>query len=686
MARDSDQPGRSTRAIAPRLASAAAVVATLCVVWWLAPAALLVAPVEGATALLVVLSGAGWGLWPARLLRGSARRGPREWCVRATLGLGLLAWMTLGLGVAGVLSRAAAWGVVGGGLAILAATRAREQRACMAAPSDSPPAAIPPFAWLMLAPLVVPLAVAICGASLPPGVVWDSEGRGYDALIYHLGGPREYYDAGRISFLPHNVYTSFPQQVEMLSLLLMNLAGGVLPGALAAQWLHAAFGGLAVAALAAWSPSGAPRLVVVALAASTPWIAHLACLAYVELAVLFFAAVAAGVLLERFDGAAAGGARPWRDALAAGLCAGLAGGAKYTALAFVAAALCAAWLIAARADRGTRWRGALAFAAGVVLAFAPWIARNVAFTGNPVFPFAYAWFGGAAWSPEQDAQWARGHRPPPSHDSMTGRLRLARDELLASEMYGPAPKLGGAAAPLALAPLLALGAVALRTAARPAAMLWLWAIFIVATWAMTTHMPGRFALPALAPLLFLAGRGAAAVWQLSGRLGCLTLALFVALVGFSNGATLLRHWRQHDAAWTRLGVRLHELPGQVEVMREAQPLNRALPPDARLLLVGEARVFYLTPRPRYCVVFNRDPWTDATATAPPAEAVAMLSRQGITHVAFVWSEIERLRRTYGFAAHVTPAWVADLERHGLVSVPHELLGEDGPRLYRVPGP
>ncbi len=40
----------------------------------------------------------------------------------------------------------------------------------------------------------------------------------FDVLEYHLQGPKEYYQAGRIAFLPHNVYTSMPFGVEMLHL------------------------------------------------------------------------------------------------------------------------------------------------------------------------------------------------------------------------------------------------------------------------------------------------------------------------------------------------------------------------------------------------------------------------------------------------------------------------------------
>ena len=63
----------------------------------------------------------------------------------------------------------------------------------------------------------------------------------FDAIEYHLQGPKEYYQAGRIAFLPHNVYTSMPFGVEMLHLLGMEVLDDWWWGALAGQLLVACF-------------------------------------------------------------------------------------------------------------------------------------------------------------------------------------------------------------------------------------------------------------------------------------------------------------------------------------------------------------------------------------------------------------------------------------------------------------
>ena len=61
----------------------------------------------------------------------------------------------------------------------------------------------------------------------------------FDVLEYHIQGPKEYFQAGRITFLPHNVYTNMPFGVEMLHLIGMEVLDDWWWGALAGQLLVA---------------------------------------------------------------------------------------------------------------------------------------------------------------------------------------------------------------------------------------------------------------------------------------------------------------------------------------------------------------------------------------------------------------------------------------------------------------
>ena len=132
----------------------------------------------------------------------------------------------------------------------------------------------------MIAPFVV---VMILGSMLPS--------IDFDVLEYHLQGPKEYYQAGRIAFLPHNVYTSMPFGVEMLHLAAMEVMGDWWWGGLAGQVLVALFAPAAavlIAGAAARGGSSRAGWIAAVIYLSTPWIYRVAVLAYVEGPLCFY--------------------------------------------------------------------------------------------------------------------------------------------------------------------------------------------------------------------------------------------------------------------------------------------------------------------------------------------------------------------------------------------------------------
>jgi hypothetical protein len=724
---------------------------------WLAPRAWLTLLTDGLLVAAVVAAAAGWGAWPAAWLLGDygapadtalarspelqagttpAARG-RGLCAATALGLGVLAIVTLILGAAGWLNRATAWALVSGGLVLLLAhvirTRGHvESRASAAAargagetlPAASADLSSPLLRCLFVLPLAPALTIGLLAACVPPGVLWEGEAGGYDVLEYHLQGPREYFDAGRIHFLPHNVYASFPQQMEMLYLLQMHLLRDVHAAAIPAQVLHLACGALAVLAIACWMPAGWPRIAATLLAGSAPWLTYVGALAYVENGVLFFAAVAAGLLAELASekswtagvtpvpprmGVTGGmpvlpkrpGQTGLRRALAAGACAGLAGGCKYTAMVLVAAALPLALVLASDRTWCRRIAQAALLMLGALLTAGPWLVRNAAFTGNPVYPFAFDVFGGKAWSASQAEQWARGHALPPEDSSVPGRAWIALRELLGDLSLNP-PRLHAAYFGPVLVLLGVLGAARWRR--HEVRLPTVWAGIMLLVWAGATHMPGRFAVPLIVPLALLAGylfvsdpqppggrsstrpgaRGPSVRRATAARsFGLSTLGALAAcsVLGGSvwNGVTIGRLWREHDhKLQQRTGgqVRLTDLLGMTGSVRDSHYLNQATPPGAHVWIVGDAAVFYVTRAMHYTVVFSRDPWLElAAGGTSPFTCVEWLRTQGVTHVLFSWSEIERLRGTYGFSPVVTREWVQQLTSAGLRRVEAAALAE-----------
>ena len=91
--------------------------------------------------------------------------------------------------------------------------------------------------WLSL-PFVL---VIVLTAVLPP--------TDFDVCEYHLQAPKEFFQQGKIAFLPHNVYADMPMGAEMLSLLAMVGMGGWWWGALVGKTVIAAFTPLCAAGI-----------------------------------------------------------------------------------------------------------------------------------------------------------------------------------------------------------------------------------------------------------------------------------------------------------------------------------------------------------------------------------------------------------------------------------------------------
>jgi Zn-dependent protease with chaperone function len=132
--------------------------------------------------------------------------------------------------------------------------------------------------------IVVPFAIyLLLGAVSPP--------TDFDVREYHLQGPKEWFQAGRITFLRHNVYTSFPFLTEMLSLTGMVLAEDWWSGALVGQIVLACFqllSALAVFSIARRWISADVAWLATLIYLTTPWTLRISLIAYAEGALTFY--------------------------------------------------------------------------------------------------------------------------------------------------------------------------------------------------------------------------------------------------------------------------------------------------------------------------------------------------------------------------------------------------------------
>lgn len=634
----------------------------------------------------------------------------RAWIIimGLSLGAGVAASVILLLGLAGAMSLPwfVGWDALAGLLciwrwdAIRRALAAGQREKITSAPDAFPPEAKHPqswparlhrrhaWLWLLTAPF---WSLALLAAANAPGRLWSEEGFGYDVLEYHLQVPKEHLQHGAITYLPHNVYANFPSYVELLYLSAMTLFADVRDAGIAAHAIHLLLGLLTVLAVWAtarrWSPQ-AGTLAGVGLA-TIGWLPYLAGMAYVELGLMLFTAVAISAALlaisprdqllaeavpqsaergpDRQVNSANHGLTFW---LISGLAAGFACGCKYTGTILVAVPLLGITIFVAPGTLAARSKAAVTFALGVLVAFSPWLIKNLVFTGNPLFPLANGWFGASppGWGPAHDALWQAAHRLPDAQADIMSRLHLAWQHLPADA--------GGRVGPLLLlAPFVGLYR---RRFDRQDVCLLSVIIMQIASWIAFTHLYARFIVPVVVPLALLMARALddtpchadealPRAWRRCSVLLCLIAGALINLV-----PTSALHFRENPGGCRASAV---YAAGPDDPLGHINQLAGG--DDDKVLLVGEARAFYFGMDVDYAVVFNAQPFAAAVEHAgDAADVLAWLQEKGYEHVYVNWLEVNRLGKTYGFPANIQPVLFENLRRAGLKRLKRFLLPLD----------
>ncbi|AMV38826.1 ArnT family glycosyltransferase [Planctomyces sp. SH-PL62] len=493
------------------------------------------------------------------------------------------------------------------------------------------------------AAVVSPFVVLMLLGSMLPAI-------DFDVLSYHLQGPKEYYQAGRIAFLPHNVYTNMPFGVEMLHLLGMEILGDWWWGGLVGQLLVALYAPCAAVLIAStasrlgtWRAGCLAALIYV----STPWIYRLGVIAYVEGPLNCYQAA---LLWAFVKGRRSPEPSPTRLWAMLGFLAGGAMACKYTAILpsvipFGVISVVEAW-------RGRSARPVVAFILGWAVVMSPWMIKNVVDTGNPVYPLAYPVFGGRDWTEARELQWSRAHGPRP----ITWPLfRYSLIEVAGrSDWQSP---LYAAFAPLAfLNPRFR----------RVSAWLAIYLAWMFVSWWFLTHRLDRFWLPMLPAAAVMAGLGAdwtkSLAWRFV-RAGVLALAVATNLAFVSTALSGLNEWTG-DLEFLR-----NDIPRRLNGPLAAIDAN--LPPNAKILLIGQAAVFHVRHPVLYNTVFNPETVETLAAGKTPEEFRRTLLDRKITHVYVDWKEIRRHRDPagYGFTDFVTPARFAEWVASGILGRP-----------------
>lgn len=545
--------------------------------------------------------------------------------------------------------------------------------------------------WLFVL-AAVPAAMLLIAATFPPGSLWHSEGGGYDVLEYHLQLPREYALNNSTAPLDHNVYSFFPQNVEMLYLLLMQFAQTVMGndqaagyswGAFPAQFLHAALTLLTAAALAL-IPVGrcakgdeppfllaTGRAIAVLVFLGTPWTLVTGSLAYNEAGMLLFGTLALGVAWSSAGRGVAPG-------VLLGLLLGLAVGCKMTAGVFFALPVALLYLVRAGLDAGPLRQLAVATMVAVAV-YSPWAIRAATYSGgNPLFPIATSVLPRDHWTASQTERFDRGHQPRKDQRSLTARLQALADcsvfdgqwsvqpyvLMREADEHPPAPEAYARPQRVGLlwpALLLAVAcAFIVKKGRAEAALLVAVLVVQVAAWLFATHLQSRFLLPAAIPLALLAGRGVqgfhfaaegmliSAVRIIAGTLiGLHALAAIFVLLPEVN---LFGGWRGKDQAPPSIGDPMYAVCNVAGILEDPDG-TRHVPPG-NLLMLGDATAYHFLGAVQYFTVFDDNPPLESLNN--PLALRRWLRDRNIQYVYVNWLGMARLQDTYDLGLNVPP--------------------------------
>jgi len=476
-------------------------------------------------------------------------------------------------------------------------------------------------------------------------------GNDYDSLVYHLAVPAQWLRVGRIGELRYDHHSYFPLVGEMLYALGLGVRGPVL--AKLFHWGMFVLGAGVLAQMGRRAGGRAAGLWASALYVSLPMAGAEVTTAYVDLTFSAFAWAAIALFGEAIYANEEGNQRTsW---LGCGAFCGFCIGSKY--LGWLVFGFLGLWLLSQVARRRVKVAALAQLTIPCLLLGGGWYLRNWAWTGNPVFPFAYGIFGGRGWTLQMahdydasQAIYGFGHSPLdlvmlPWRLAMTplGNLVLGSppkglsfwpldNVIIPADIHTGFFEVPGLAAFIFPGPvLLALGVpafLARRKGAYVGFLAWLFA-FLWLFWAFTSQQV-RYLFPALGVLCVLSG------WVLCTRLTRFRIASLLAFAG--AGAWLLfapvLALKQAKGSLSVISggeTPDHYLRRTVAGYDAMSWINQNTPPQSHFAVWGEPRDFYLQ-RTFF--------WADAphnllipyATISKPEQLAAALKGLGATHV------------------------------------------------------
>lgn len=451
----------------------------------------------------------------------------------------------------------------------------------------------------------------------------------YDTLEYHLGVPAQYIKAHGLIYLPYNVFSNFPLHLEMLYTLGLLLNGPIL-----AKMIHFLFLLLILLTIFLLGNriSQTSGLLAALIFVNIPIVSITSAKAYNDLGLTLWGLLSIYVLWQWLE------KRDKKFLILAGLFSGSALATKYTAIIFFLIPLTIfILLVSFKEKKGARYPfiNATIFIIISLIVVSPWYLKNLAYTGNPIFPFAYKVFGGRNWGEFEAQRFKQQHRVNLSDFKMV--LEAPRKIILGEE-----GDIGVTI--LFFLPFLLL----IKNPPGAIKCFSLYSFFYFLVWAFFTHRISRFLIPTLPLLAIIASYGIFYFLKIKRYIGYSLIALLIIGLAFNSSRLLYQFALIHPLPFISGKDSEKEYLQKIFYLYPAIDfINTSLPQDSKILFIAEARTFYCerpflvnTPLDKNIMV------EIANRSKGPQDILKALREMGLTHVLYNFTEAKRISQSY----------------------------------------
>lgn len=590
----------------------------------------------------ILISANGWGAF----IWFNAELSHLERLVFATAtGLGIISFLVFFLGLIGFVNSPLYFLVLMTGFIMLVASGKQIH------------ARTHPGLGLLALAALVPLTSTLIGALAPPTQ--------FDSLVYHLALPSRYIQAGKYFAVPHNIFFSFPQNIEMLYQMAMKLDSDI-----AANLIHWSFFPLTAAAIYSLSKRFADKTT--ALIAPLIWLFTPAAMfvstgTYVDLGLAFyaFAALYAFLLWQELKGK--------RYLVYCAVFSGLACGTKYTAAVNVVALAVLILLARRRHSHGSqppvngpsiadrlrafKYRDCAKYLIVTLLVLSPWLIKNLIFANNPVSPWATGFFSDTLVTKAQAGAYFShigGHGI--SIEGVMDFLRLPFDLTFTGYKFGGGFDILGPVFLLFL-PALFLG-IKIDKIDK---ILLIYSVIFLVLWLLTGKVM-RFLLPVLPALCILTARGIEAFTGPETH-KYIRFLLYALLAAAFTHNIMIYHWTMasvdpYSVVTGRL-TKSEYLSGKLNYYRAASGELNKLPKGSKTVFLGETRSYYSLGDIIAPTDFDPNPLIVHSNAAPDDRGLLeKLRSEGITHIFVNNYEFDRLSVKAQFTEQGLRNWEA----------------------------